>query len=154
MTATGEPKDTARSGFTVTLTLDRNYQFDADLDLPGVASMRVDEPPPIGDGAGPSPTRMLATSIGHCLASSALYCLRKARIDVESMTAKVDGEMTRTESGRLRVGSLSVVLLPVVAKADIRRMRRCLDIFEDFCVVTGAVREGLPVDVTVTPTSR
>jgi uncharacterized OsmC-like protein len=145
--------DEVRTGdFTVNLTLDRNYQFDAALDLPDVPDLRVDETPPIGDGAGPSPTRLLATSIGHCLASSALYCLRKARIDVQSMTATVHGEMTRTDEGRLRVGRLSVELKPAVSEADIPRMRRCLDIFEDFCVVTGAVRAGLPVDVAVTPT--
>ena len=144
--------DEVRKGdFTVTLTLDHNYQFGAALDLPGVNDLRVDEPPPIGDGNGPSPTRLLATSIGHCLASSALYCLRKARIDVQSMTATVHGEMTRTEEGRLRVGRLSVELHPVVPEGDIPRMRRCLDIFEEFCVVTGAVRAGLPVEVIVTP---
>jgi hypothetical protein len=70
------------------------------------------------------------------------------------MTATVSGEMTRTESGRLRVGRLTVELLPVVAESDIPRMRQCLDIFEDFCVVTGAVRDGLAVDVAVTPVAK
>jgi uncharacterized OsmC-like protein len=148
---TQESGEDRPSGFTVTLTLDQGYQFDAALDLPGVADLRVDEPPPIGDGAGPSPTRLLATSIGHCLASSALYCLRKARIEVGSMTATVRADMVRNEQGRLRVGRLGVTLQPVVAEEDIPRMQRCLGIFEDFCVVTGAVRQGLAVDVNVTP---
>ena len=139
--------------FTITLDLDRDYQFDAELGLPGVAPLRVDELPPIGQGNGPSPTRMLATSVGQCLASSALYCLRKARIDVQSMSVSVLGEMVRNESGRLRMGRLTVDLVPVVQEADVPKMRRCLEIFEDFCVVTGAVREGLPIDVTVRPST-
>lgn len=149
--STGEKE--AAGQFTITLDLDHDYQFDADLDLPGVAPLRVDEPPPIGQGNGPSPTRMLATSVGQCLASSALYCLRKARIDVQSMSATVLGEMIRNETGKLRIGHLAVELRPVVQEVDVPRMRRCLEIFEDFCVVTGAVRQGLPVDVTVTPST-
>jgi uncharacterized OsmC-like protein len=143
-----EPGD---GGFTVTLTLDHDYQFDADLGILGVSPLRVDEIPPIGQAGGPSPTRMLATAVGHCLASSALFCLRKARIEVTSMSASVRGEMTRTDEGRLRVGRLTVELHPVVAEEDVPRMHRCLDIFEDFCVVTGAVRQGFPIDVSVTP---
>ena len=29
------------------------------------------------------------------------------------------------------------------------RMRRCLELFEDFCVVTASVRDGIAVDVAV-----
>jgi len=137
--------------FTITLDLLENYQFHVAFDSPGIAPLLVDEIPPIGEGAGPSPSRMLATSVAHCLASSALYCLRKARIDVQEMHATVRGAMVRNERGRLRMGSLSVSLEPKVAPADVPRMQRCLDIFEDFCVITQSVRQGLPVDVSVAP---
>jgi hypothetical protein len=30
-------------------------------------------------------------------------------------------------------------------------MRRCLELFEDFCVVTQSVRSGIAVDVSVEP---
>lgn len=41
---------------------------------------------------------------------------------------------------------------PVVDEAQHARMRRCLELFEDFCVVTQSVRNGIEVDVTVEPT--
>jgi organic hydroperoxide reductase OsmC/OhrA len=145
-----ETQDVERE-FAIKLDLDHGYQFDVKFDLPSIADLRVDETPPIGEGAGPSPTRMLATSIGHCLASSALFCLRKARIDVQGMTATVKGELVRNEEGHLRVGRMAVELAPRVAAKDVARMQRCLEIFEDFCVVTGAVRKGIDVDVALSP---
>ena len=150
---TAAPKETqdVEREFAIELDLDHGYQFDVKFDLPGITDLRVDETPPIGEGAGPSPTRMLATSIGHCLASSALYCLRKAHIDVQGMTATVKGELVRNEEGRLRVGRMAVELAPRVEEKDVARMQRCLEIFEDFCVVTGAVRNGIDVDVAVSP---
>jgi organic hydroperoxide reductase OsmC/OhrA len=55
----------------------------------------------------------------------------------------------RNEKGRLRVKKVAVRLAPSVRVEQRERMTRCLEIFEDFCVVTAAVREGLEIDVTV-----
>ena len=137
--------------FTISLDLREGYRFDVQFDLPTVPPLLIDEMPPIGEGMGPSPSRLLAVSVAHCLASSALYCLQKARIEVLEMKATVRGAMKRNERGRLRMGSLSVLLQPKVAPEDVARMRRCIDIFEDFCVITESVRQGLPVAVSVTP---
>lgn len=35
--------------------------------------------------------------------------------------------------------------------ADAAALGNCLDVFEDFCVVTQSVREGIDVEVTVEP---
>jgi uncharacterized OsmC-like protein len=139
--------------FEVTLDLDRDYAFEAGFDVASMGGLHVDETPPIGEASGPSPTRLLAVAVGHCLAASALFCLRKARIEVQDMKVHVKGHTVRNDAGRLRVSGLSVDLQPVVAEEDIPRMQRCLEIFEDFCVVTGAVRDGIAVGVQVTPVS-
>jgi hypothetical protein len=59
--------------------------------------------------------------------------------------------MVRNERGRLRVGPLRVTLEPRVRAADHARVGRCLELFEDFCVVTGSVRKGLDIAVQVRP---
>lgn len=141
----------AESEFTIALDLKENYRFGVRYDLPTVPPLEVDETPPIGEGAGPSPSRMLATAVAHCLASSALYCLRKARVPVQGMRVVAHGRLVRNEKGRLRMGGISVELHPQVAEEDLPRMHRCLEIFEDFCVITQSVRAGLPVDVAVKP---
>jgi uncharacterized OsmC-like protein len=135
----------------VTLELEGGYRFRADFGVPGGETVVLDEPPPLGEDAGPNPARLLAAAVGNCLASSLLFCLRKARIEVEGMRAEAQATMTRNERGRLRVTRIDVTLSPHVAAADEGRMGRCLEIFEDYCPVTAAVRGGLEVNVSVKP---
>jgi organic hydroperoxide reductase OsmC/OhrA len=138
------------SAFEVRLSLKQDYQFSVEFEPP-IPGLEVDEYPPIGAGHGPNPSRLLATAIGHCLASSFLFCARKARIEVPALTVRVEGTTVRNERGRWRVGRMSVQLVPRVSEADRSRLARCLEIFEDFCVVTQSVRQGLPVAVEVAP---
>jgi organic hydroperoxide reductase OsmC/OhrA len=89
--------------------------------------------------------------VGNCLSASALMCLRKAHVDVRGMTTTVQTAMTRNDQGRLRIGNIRVTIAPRVAPDDLPRIRRCLELFEDFCVVTQSVRGGIDVDVEVAP---
>lgn len=136
-------------GFSVTLTLRDGYAFDVDTGQPGATTFVLDEPPPLGEGRGPNATRVLAAAVGHCLSASLLFCLRKARVEVRSMRTTVTGSLVRNERGRLRIGGIQVTLAPDVPTAQHERMGRCLDLFEDFCIVTASVRQAFPVDVTV-----
>lgn len=138
--------------FSLRLQLERNYQFSVDFDDDGFPDLTVDEPPPLGDGDGPNASRLLAAAVGNCLGASLVYCLRKARVDVTDLKVRVSGTMTRSDTGRWRIGSFRVALAPTIQQ-DVGRMRRCLEVFEDFCIVTQSVRQGIPVDVSVTPTS-
>jgi uncharacterized OsmC-like protein len=137
--------------FTVTLDLKHDYQIWADFGMPGVEPLLLDEPSPLGDDHGPNAARVLAAAIGNCLTASALFCLRKARVEVLDMHTTVNVKLERNERGKLRVGNVKVNLEPTVAEEDRPRMKRCLDIFEDYCIVTQSVRSGLNVDVAVEP---
>jgi organic hydroperoxide reductase OsmC/OhrA len=109
----------------------------------------TDESPPLGQGKGPNPSRLLATAVGNCLAASLLFCLGKARISLDGLEAEVVTEFTRNAVGRLRIAGVQVRLLPHWTEETAAKARRCLEIFEDFCVVTHAVRNGFPVRVQV-----
>jgi organic hydroperoxide reductase OsmC/OhrA len=135
----------------VELTLSEGYRFEVDFGSPAVPGFEVDEYPPLGQAGGPNPTRMLSAAIGHCLSASLLFCLRKARIEVTDLRAVAEVYLTRNEKGRLRIGDLRVTLAPSVSPKDRDRLTRCLDLFEDFCVVTESVRQGIAVSVTVAP---
>ncbi len=132
-----------------TLAREEGYRFRVRFDREGVPDLITDESPPLGEGKGPNPSRLLATAVGNCLAASLLFCLGKARLSLYGLEAEVLTEFTRNEEGRLRIAGLQVRLLPHWTEETAAKARRCLEIFEDFCVVTHAVRNGLPVKITV-----
>jgi uncharacterized OsmC-like protein len=136
--------------FTVALDLRDEYAFTVTFDQDSMGTLLTDEPAPLGQGSGPNPSRLLAAAVGNCLAASLLYCLRRARIEVAGLHATVTASLQRNDAGRLRVGQFRVELKPeLVHPADRARMGRCLEIFQDFCVVTESVRNGIPVAVEV-----
>ena len=132
-----------------TITWEAGYRFRVRFDREGVPDLITDESPPLGDGTGPTPSLLLATAVGNCLAASLLFCLGKARLSVEGLEAEVTTEFTRNEAGRLRIGSMKVRLLPSWTPDTAAKAQRCLQIFEDFCIVTQAVRDGVPIEVQV-----
>lgn len=139
--------------FAITLNLNSGYQFEVDFEQDGVPSLLTDEPPPLGEGAGPNPARLLAAAVGNCMSASLKFCLDRARIDVAEFRTRVEGTIVRNERGRLRIGSLHVRLEPVVGAGDIDRISRCLEMFEDFCIVGQSVRTGIELSVDVVPTA-
>ena len=141
----------ATETFTVDLTHQGGYAFTAYYGAGGPPPLGVDELPPLGAGLGPNPSRLLATAVAHCLGESLLHCLRKQRIEPNGLAITIEGDLDRNDRGRLRIGSLRVVLTPDVTEAERARMRRCTELFEDFCVVTESVRQGIPIRVTVEP---
>ncbi len=132
-----------------TMAQEAGYRFRVRFDHEGMPDLITDESPPLGEGKGPNPSRLLATAVGNCLAASLLFCLGKARLPVEGLEAEVLTEFTRNEAGRLRIGGMKVRLLPKWTEETAAKAQRCLQVFEDFCVVTQAVRQGVPVDVRV-----
>ncbi|HET9718645.1 MAG TPA: OsmC family protein [Solirubrobacteraceae bacterium] len=142
-----------RESFSFTMNLQDGYRFLVEFDQPGVAPLLLDEPEPLGEGTGPNAARLLAAAVGNCLSASALFCLRRARIDTREVRTTVSGSLERNDAGRLRIGGLQVHIEPVVQESERARMGRCLAIFEDFCVVTQSVRQGIEIDVTVDPVS-
>ena len=69
---------------------------------------------------------------------------------MKHVATKVHATLARNETGKWRVQSLRVnIKADPINEADRERMRRCVEIFEDFCVVTQSVRKGIDVQVAV-----
>ncbi len=133
--------------FITELEMLHDYQFNISFDDEGLADIRSDEPVPVGSGEHPNATRFLSAAVGNCLCASLAFCLRKARSEPVSIKARVRTVLGRNDKGRLRVHSMQVTIIPEVD--DPAKLERCLPLFQDFCTVSAAVREGIDIQVSV-----
>lgn len=134
----------------VDLELESGYRFRADFGS-DKAPVSLDEPAPLGEGRAPNASAVLAAAVGDCLSASLLFCMRRAHLDVDGMRTEVRVTPMRNPEGRLRIKSLDVVLRPEIGAENEGRFERCVDLFEDYCVVTDSVRHGIDVAVAVEP---
>lgn len=133
---------------TVHLEQVQDYRFDVHFG-DGVPVLPADEPPPLGQGAGPSPVQLLASAVGNCLAASLLFALRKFRQDPGRLACDVQAEVGRNAQGRMRVLSMQATLRLGVPGPALEHLDRVLGSFEDYCTVTQSVKAGIPVMVSV-----
>ena len=133
---------------TVTLTQQRDYQFQIDFGAP-VPSLLGDEPPPLGQSAGPSPMQLLCAAVGNCLSDSLLFALRKFKQAPEPIRCQITSEVGRNADNRLRVLGIHAVLTLGVPGDSLEHLDRVLDTFETYCTVTQSVGQGIPVTIQV-----
>jgi len=138
--------------FAVSLSQLERFRFLVDFNQDGVPDLVTDELIPLGESTGPNPARLLAAAVGNCLSASLLFCLNKSHVDVSDIKCVVEGDIERNEKGRLRIAELRVRIEPGIGTADLERIGRCVNIFEDFCIVTESVRSGIDVLVEIAPT--
>jgi uncharacterized OsmC-like protein len=140
---------TDEHSFSVEVKQVEDFKFTVDFGLDGADDLLLDEPIPLGESAGPNASRVLAAAIGNCLCASLLFCLRRARAEVSGIGAKVSGSWVRNEEGRWRIREMDVEITPSVAEEHARQLERCAEIFEQFCVVSQSVRDGIEINVRV-----
>lgn len=135
--------------FTIQVRQVDGYQFLVEFDKESMGDLRTDETAPLGKEMGPSPARLLAASIGNCLAASLLFASKKAGLALGPIEAGVKVQVVRNEKKRLRIGSMEVTLDPKLSPADMEKARGPRQVFEEFCTVTQSVQQGFPVAVKV-----
>ena len=135
--------------FELSIERVHDYELRVRFGEPTLPDLTLDEPPPLGASHGPNPARVLAAAIGSCLGASLIFCLTRAKVPLHGLTSRVVVDLVRNEQRRLRIGKVVVQLRPVVD--DPAALTACLAGFEDFCVVTQSVRDGLDVEVSVDP---
>lgn len=135
--------------FSIVVEQLQDYEFQVKFDKEQYAELLIDEPDPIGHDKGPNASRVLSAAVGNCLAASLMFCLQRSKQLVDSIRSEVTTRVARNEEGRWRVNHLWVRIFVKTQEGDAKRFQRCVDIFENYCVVTGALRQGIPVDVEV-----
>lgn len=135
--------------FTIHLEQQEGFQITARFDWKRCADLLMDEPPPLGEQAGPNASRLLAAAAANCLSASLLYCVFKEEPPEQCIQAEATCVMVRNERKRLRIGALEIKLIVGDEVTASPRFARCKTLFEDFCVVSASIRQGIPMQVQV-----
>ncbi|AER57275.1 OsmC family protein [Pseudoxanthomonas spadix BD-a59] len=135
---------------TVLLEQEQDFSFRIRFQGLDVPDVLTDEAAPLGHDAGPNPLRLLLAGIANCLAASLLFALRKHRNTPGKLRASITAIPVRNAEGRWRVPRVEVALQLPEANAAYQNLERVLDTFEEYCLVTQSVREGIDVQVSVT----
>lgn len=135
---------------TLTLEQEHDYAFRIHFDETGIPDLLTDEPEPLGEGAGPNPSRMLVAAVANCLSASLLFALRKFKNQPGKLVTTAIAELTRNEQGRFRVSHIQADIQLAEAADAHASLERILAQFENFCIVTESVRHGIDVSVSIT----
>ena len=125
------------------------YAFKVNFEGTALEALHTDEPAPLGAGAGPNPSALLLSGIANCLSASLVFALRKFRNDPSPIRAEIVARRERNAEGRWRIPHADVTIRLGDKAADLEHFDRVLAQFEQFCIVTQRVREGVSVDVKI-----
>jgi organic hydroperoxide reductase OsmC/OhrA len=139
----------AESETTIHLRHVAGYRFEVEYGDAAGTVLGTDEPPPLGEGRGPSPGRLLGSAVASCLMSSLVFCLGKREAELSSLEAEVRVTSGRNEEGRLRIRRIDVALRPEVAEEHAEALEKCRRVFEHFCVIGESVKAGIPIETTL-----
>ncbi len=119
----------------------------------GDTELHLDEPAPLGHDRGPNAARLLTAAVANCLSASLVFCLQKSRHPVADLDAVATTTLKQNQRGRWRVADIAVELHLGLKNGSIQAAQHCIGLFEDFCIVTESVRQGIPVSVAVFDTA-
>ena len=112
--------------------------------------LNVDEPVSFhGTDLGPSAVEYVLIGIGGCLGTTFTYCLRKNKIELETLKVIVEGELShKGPKMLLRLVNVNVDLnfVPKEAGSD-KEINKCMKEFFEYCIITNSITKGLPINV-------
>ena len=133
----------------VTLEQEEGYAFRIRFDDNALEPLLGDETAPLGEGRGPNPSRILLAAIANCLSASLLFALRKYKNTPGALHAEITATPMRNAEGRWRIPQAFVEIRLAEGGEAHAQLDRILAQFEEFCVVTQSVRQGINVEVRV-----
>ncbi|NVM18000.1 MAG: OsmC family protein [Candidatus Lokiarchaeota archaeon] len=135
----------------VGITLEENMVFKCDLGDMKVKDCYIDDTHKNElDMLGPNPSRMLGLALLGCLSASFIFCLKKKNLTLDDLNAEAELTIARNKKGFLRVMKVDVdINIKISDPVTRKRADQCKKMFEQYCVVTQAVREGIDVEVNL-----
>jgi organic hydroperoxide reductase OsmC/OhrA len=99
---------------------------------------------------GPNPSRLVGLAVLGCLSSSFIFCLKKRDFTLDNLKAEAEVIIGRNKKGFWRVKKINVNIDAKIDDPETRkRADQCRKMFEQYCIVTQAIREGIDVELKV-----
>ena len=140
------------------IRLDKNLIFKTNIGLGQFNDFFIDETlDDDKDLRGPDAAQMLGMAILSCLSASLIFCLNKRGLNPDDLEARAKISFKKIEKGYTRVKEIDIKIIPKTDDEDtLKRLNQCLRemksgkmMFEENCIVTESVREGIKVNVDV-----
>ena len=129
------------------------FKFIVDFGKESIPKLLMDESKevPGGEEKGPTASMLLAAAVGNCLSASLTFCLMKKKVPMYDLKTKVKFKRARNEEGYWRIKEIAVELSPEIDDPENKNFKRCVEIFFNYCIVSGSVKNGIPIKVAVFP---
>jgi organic hydroperoxide reductase OsmC/OhrA len=106
---------------------------------------------------GPDAASLLGLAVSSCLSASLLFCLSKKNLSLDDLLGEVEVSFKKNAKGYTRVAAITVNLIPKTSDPDVmKRLEQCVKVlkngkmlFEESCIITPSVIEGIKVDVKI-----
>ncbi|MHA1198922.1 MAG: OsmC family protein [Candidatus Heimdallarchaeaceae archaeon] len=137
--------------FTIKMERKDNYKFEVDFGSELIPNIVMDEPTDLegGEGKGPYASMLIAAAVGNCLSASLAFCATKKQIELLELRTVVRLKKERNEQGFWRISKIKVDLEPVVEDKENSNFLKCKDIFQNFCIASKSIEDGIPIEVNV-----
>ena len=135
----------------VGIRLEKDMIFRCDMGEMALKDCYIDETnQEEADMWGPNLAKLLGMALLGCLSASFIFCLKKRKLSVDDLKAEAEVIIGRNEKGFMRVKKINVnITSKIDALASRKRADQCRKMFENYCTVTAAVREGIEVNVNL-----
>ncbi len=142
----------------VDLKLEKDLIFKVNLGYEKIKELFIDET--IDDRSkvwGPDAAQLLAMAVLGCLNASFIFCLNKRNLTIDDLEAHAEVSFKKNDKGYIRVKKIDVNIIPKTNNpATLKRINQCIKkmkddkmFFEESCIITASVREGIDVDVKI-----
>ncbi len=135
--------------YTIKMRRIDNYKFEVDFGselIPNILTDELDSLPG-GEGQGPTASMLLAAAVGNCLSASLTFCASKKKVNLLDLNTTVKFKRERNDKGFWRISKIEVKLEPIVEDKEESKFQKCVEMFEDYCIVTQSVQTGIPIDI-------
>ena len=130
------------------LNWEKDLIFKLDMGKVKTGNFLIDDTNKGADKIGPNPSRLLASAVMGCMCASLLFCIGKKNLSFDDFEAEAEITTFKNEKNFWRVKEINIKMIPKTNdEAVIKRLKQCEKMFEEYCVITQSVREGITINL-------